>query len=268
MRGDIKLIMKKIIVGNWKMNPETLEEAQDIAKEIKKIASKLKKIETVICPPSIYISNLKSKISNLPVDEAGLKLGAQDVSAEFDTGSYTGEISAGMLKNIGVKYVIIGHSERRAMGETDEIINKKIKTALKAGLKVIFCAGEKERDDEEHFLDFIKKEIEGGLHGVEKKFFRNIIIVYEPVWAISSGKKFRPDNPDSVFKITIFIKKTLMPLVENGALRSIPILYGGSVTALTAREFLEKGGIQGLLVGGKSLIPKEFSQILEIADRL
>ena len=250
------------------MNPRTLEETQDIAREIEKTASKLKNIETVICPPSIYISNLTrhgGQTSKIP----NFKLGAQDVSAEFDTGPYTGEISALMLKNLGVKYVIIGHSERRAMGETDEIINKKIKAALKAGLKVIFCVGEKERDAKEHFFDFIKKEIEDGLQDVEKKFFKNIIIAYEPVWAISSGKKFRPDDPDSVFKITIFIKKTLMPLLmENGALRSIPILYGGSVTALTAREFLEKGGIQGLLVGGKSLIPEEFNRILEIADRL
>lgn len=243
------------------MNPKTLEEAERIAREIKKTASKLKKTETVICPPSIYISNLSAGM-------AGFKWGAQDVSVKFNIDSYMGEFSAGALKNFGVKYVIIGHSERRAMGETNEIINKKIKTSLKAGLKVIFCVGETERDDGGRFLDFIKKETEEGLRGVKKKFFRNIIIAYEPAWAISRGMKFQPDNPDSVFKLVVFIKKILMPLGGNSTVLSIPILYGGSVTKETAGEFLKKGEIQGLLVGGKSLIPKEFNQILEIADGL
>lgn len=243
------------------MNPGTFEEARMMAREIKKTALELKNVETVICPPSIYISGLKTKTPNL-------KIGAQDVSAEFDIGPYTGEISADMLKNLGVNYVIIGHSERRAMGETNKIINKKIQAALKAGLKVIFCVGETERDAEGRFIEFIKEETEEGLKGIEKRSFKNIIITYEPAWAISRYSKFEPDDPDSVFKITVFIKKTLIPLAGNEASRSAPILYGGSVTSQTAKEFIKKGGAQGLLVGGKSLIPKEFNQILKIADKL
>lgn len=257
--------MKKIIVGNWKMNPETLKEAQNIAGEIKKTASKLKKVETIVCPPSIYISNL------IPLSAgqiSGLKFGAQDVSVKDNPGIYTDEISAIALKGLGVGYVIIGHSERRAMGDTNEIINKKIKAALQAGLKVVFCVGETARDGENHFLDFIKKETEEGLKGIEKKFFRNIIIAYEPVWAISSGKKLQPDDPNFVFKAVAFIKKILAPMAGDDIVRSIPILYGGSVTAQTAGGFLGKGGVQGLLVGGKSLIPEEFNRILEIADEL
>lgn len=248
------------------MNPTTLKEGKEIVKKIKKTASKLKKTETVICPPSIYISNL---IPLSAGQTSGLKFGAQDVSRDnlpAGGGPYTGEISAVMLKNMGVKYVIIGHSERRAAGETDNIINKKIKATLEVDLGVIFCVGENNRDEEGHFLDFIKKEIEDGLHGVEKKFFKNIIIAYEPIWAISSGKKFLPDDPNSVFKITIFIKKTLMPLAGNDAIRFVPILYGGSVTAENAEDFLKKGGVQGFLVGGKSLVPEEFNRILEIVD--
>ena len=237
--------MKKIIIANWKMNPGSLEEAKKIFNKIKIAAGKLKKVETVICPPFVYLPSLRAT-------------GAQNIFYE-EKGAYTGEISVKMLKDLGVKYVIIGHSERREMGETDEIINKKIKAGLEAGLKVVFCVGEKKRDGENEYLNFVKNQINKGLKNIPKKFFKNLIIAYEPVWAISSQKRARADNPESALKMAVFIKRTL--------LSPIPILYGGSVNPENAGGFLFKSGMNGLLVGGQSLIPENFIKILKIANR-
>ena len=164
-----------MIIANWKMNPNSLNEAKKIFNKIKIVAEKLKKVETVICPPFTYLSALRTT-------------GAQDVFYE-DKGAYTGEISVKMLKNLGVKYVIIGHSERREIGETDKIINKKIKTTLETGLKVVFCIGEKARDKDGQYLNFVKNQINKGLKDIPRKLFNNLIIAYEPVWAISSQKR-------------------------------------------------------------------------------
>jgi len=227
------------------MNPGSLEEAKKIFNKIKIAAGKLKKVETVICPPFVYLPSLRAT-------------GAQNIFYE-EKGAYTGEISVKMLKDLGVKYVIIGHSERREMGETDEIINKKIKAGLEAGLKVVFCVGEKKRDGENEYLNFVKNQINKGLKNIPKKFFKNLIIAYEPVWAISSQKRARADNPESALKMAVFIKRTL--------LSPIPILYGGSVNPENAGGFLFKSGMNGLLVGGQSLIPENFIKILKIANR-
>ena len=242
--------MKKIVVANWKMNPGSLNEAKAIFNRVKKVAGKMSKIETVICPPFTYISNLKSQISNL-------KIGAQNLFWA-EKGAYTGEISVSILKDAGVKYVIIGHSERRELGETDEIINKKIKTGLSSGLKVVFCVGEKTRDKDGQYLNFVKNQINKGLKNIPKKLFSNLLVAYEPVWAISSQKRAKADNPESALKMAVFIKRTL--------LKKIPVLYGGSVSPDNAAGFLFKSGMNGLLVGGQSLIPENFNKILKIAN--
>lgn len=252
--------MKKIIVANWKMNPQSFREAKEIFNGIKKISSKLKKTETVICLPFMYISNLKPQISNL-------KIGAQNVFYE-KKGAYTGEISSGMLKGFGVKYVIIGHSERRALGETDEIVNKKVKTALGEGFKVILCIGEKERDLNGEYLNFLKMQINDGLKGVSKKLLASLLIAYEPIWAISSNVGAEADSPESAMQIAIFIRREFLPIIGNRAARNMPILYGGSVDSTNAGNFLKEGGIQGLLVGNQSLIPKNFGEILMIANKI
>ena len=250
--------MKKLIIANWKMNPQGLKEARRIFSEIKKVASRMPRVETVICPPFTYISNLKSQISNL-------KIGAQNVFYE-EKRAYTGEISVQMLKNLNVKYVIIGHSERRKyLGETDEMINKKIKNALNNNLKVIFCIGEQERDIEGGYLYFIKNEIEAGLQGIPRKLFKNLIIAYEPIWAI--GKKGKDvDKPEDVFQMSIYIRRILLGIIGKELSRSIPILYGGSVEPENTENLLKEGGVQGFLVGHASLVPKDFNKILKIAQ--
>lgn len=247
--------MKKIIIANWKMNPQSLKEAKRIAGEIK--------TKAIICPPFVYLAELSAKFKKM-------SFGVQDLFWENPPagGAYTGEISAVMAKNIGAKYAIIGHSERRELGDTDEIINKKIKTALKNGLKVIFCIGEKERDSEGEYLNFIKDQINEGLKGIPRKLLTNLIIAYEPVWAISSHKSTKADNPESALRTAIFIRRMLLPIAGDQLARQIPIIYGGSVDVKNAEQFLKEGGIQGLLVGSQSLIPKNFNEILKIANKI
>lgn len=252
--------MKKLIVANWKMNPSELKEAKRLFNKTKQAAARLTKTEVVICPPFIYLSEFGSRASKL-------KLGAQDVSFfDFD-GAHTGEISAKMLKNIGAKYAIIGHSERRKLGETNEIINKKIGIALSSGLKAILCVGEESRDNDGRFLGFIREELSAGLRCLSRHLIKNLIVAYEPAWAISGRSGAGADNPDDVFKITVLIRKILMDFAGNDLSRNLPIIYGGSVNSENIAGFLKKSQVSGLLVGGKSLDSEEFGKIIKIADQ-
>lgn len=250
---------KKIIVANWKMNPASLKEAKSIFNAIKKTAGRLNNVETVVCPPFIYLSEFGQSVLKI-------KLGAQDVSVFDFEGAHTGEISAKMLKNFGVKYAIVGHSERRKNGETNETINKKIGMALSYGLKVIFCVGEEKRDNDGKFAEVIEMQISEGLKGFSDGFLKNLIVAYEPVWAISGSPKSKADDPESAFKVAVLIRKILMDFVGNEMARKIPILYGGSVNSENAGKFLKDGQMDGLLVGSKSLDEKEFKKILETAN--
>src|SRR3989344_8352863 len=172
---------KKLIVANWKMNPATLDKAKQLFKKIKVVAKGLKNINTVICPPFLYLNELRKLSSN-----SGVDLGVQNIFEEA-AGAHTGEISAVMAYGVGARYAILGHSERRNLGETSDIVNKKVKLALSVGFTVIVCIGEKERDAEGDYLSFLKKELIESLKGVSKIFLDRVIIAYEPVWAI--GRK-------------------------------------------------------------------------------
>jgi len=259
-------MMKKLIIANWKMTPNSLKEARELFSATIKTAAKIKTAKVIICPPFVYLGLLATKVK--PLSNKGLTfvgLGSQDVFWE-DSGSFTGEISAKMLKNLGVQYVIIGHSERRGLGETDEMVNKKIKQALANNLKVIFCVGEKTRDESGAHFQFIKDEIKNGLEKIPAKFLRNLIVAYEPVWAISSksfsGKaKFRADTPDDAFQMATYIKRIFVSSYGKFS-RRVPVLYGGSVDASNARTFLEKGNVDGLLVGRASWNAKTFKELL------
>jgi len=231
--------MKKLIAANWKMNPASSKEARNIFNNIKK-RIKGTKSEIVICPPFIYLSLLK-----------GLTLGAQDVFYE-ERGAFTGEISAAMLKDMGVKYVIIGHSERRKyFSETDEIINKKIKKAVDAGLKVIFCVGEtQEQHDAGKRNEILEKQIKNGLANVDEKI-ENINIAYEPVWAIGTGNNCSVEETKEAVELIRRLVKT-----------NTRIIYGGSVKSENSGRYIKKAGVDGLLVGGASLDAKEFIKII------
>lgn len=234
--------MKTLIAANWKLNPITKEEAKNIFDGIKK-GVKGAKAEVVVCPPFVFLPLLK-----------GLARGAQNCSYE-DKGAFTGEISAGMLGDLKIKYVIIGHSERRKyFGETDEIVNKKIKKALAAGLKVIFCIGETaEERDAGKKNEVLEKQIKGGLAGVEN--IKDINIAYEPVWAIGTGNNCSvEETKESVNFIRKFVKSKTR------------ILYGGSVKSENSGAYIKDAGANGLLVGGASLNPEEFVKIVKSAE--
>jgi len=249
---------RKIIIGNWKMNPLSLKQAENLFKSIQKTISSNTKTNIVICPPALYLERLKKKAKKVAI-------GAQNVFYE-EKGAYTGEISAGMLSDIGVKYVILGHSERRAMGENNIDINKKIKMALSFNLIPILCIGERERDENHEYLGFVKKQIEECLYGIIKNSISKIIIAYEPVWAVGKGAK-REASPEEFHEMRIFVKKVLSDKFGAKAVEKIKILYGGSLHIEDVPEFLKENA-DGFLVGRNSLDAKKFSEIIKITENI
>jgi triosephosphate isomerase len=243
--------MKKIIIANWKMNPKNFKEAQALFDSIKK-AKRGPENEVVICPPFVWLRSLALKNT-----AKGISFGAQNCHWEI-SGAYTGEVAAVMTADAGAKYVILGHSERRQfMGETNEIINLKIKTALKAGLKPILCVGEKAGEEMSSVLE---EQLARATASLSVNQAKEIIVAYEPVWAIGTGNACSPDNALSA---ALFVKKTLTKLYSRFLADKILILYGGSVTSLNAIDYLDKAQMDGLLVGGASLNEKEFGKIIE-----
>jgi triosephosphate isomerase len=253
------MIKKKIIVGNWKMNPPSLKEAEKLFGSISKSISGIKKTEIVICPPFLYLEKLKKFARKI-------SLGAQD-TFWGDVGAFTGEVSADMLYNIGVKYVIVGHSERRAIGEDNSDVNKKIKASLSAGLRPILCVGEKVRDENHEYFNVVKTQLLECLIGISKNSISKVIVAYEPIWAISSTPDRKDATPEDSKEMVIFIRKILSDKFGSETSK-IRIIYGGSVNERDAEDFLKNGGVDGLLPGRSSLDPKKFSQIVKICETL
>ncbi len=250
----------KIIAGNWKMNPVTLKDVKATFTEIKRSVGSVRGVSVLICPPFVYLPELKRLSLGGKVE-----IGAQD--AHFvDQGAQTGGVSAYMIRDLGIKTVIIGHSERRAGGDTDEIVNKKILTALTAGLRVILCIGEAVRDDKCHYLNTLQEQLEKDLIGFPIKLADRLIIAYEPVWAIGKNAT-RVETPDGFLHNKIFIRKVLAGIVGRKKALSVPVLYGGSANATNAGDFLSVGQADGLLVGRDSLNPKNFAEIIKIASK-
>ncbi|MDB5259158.1 MAG: triosephosphate isomerase, triosephosphate isomerase [Candidatus Taylorbacteria bacterium] len=250
---------RKLIVGNWKVNPDSAAEAKRIIKETKKAVASLKRTDVVACPPYVYSNLVLSAKSKTP-----LELGVQNVWTE-PRGSFTGEIGAPMLRDIGVSWVIIGHSERRAMGETDEQVAKKSFEVIEAGMNAIVCVGEKVHDAQGAYLDPLKEQIRNSLSKISKKSVKQLVIAYEPVWAI--GAKDAMD-PAVVQEMTIFIKKVLSDIYGQDEASSVRILYGGSANFRNAPEIITKGGVDGLLVGRESVNPSGFAEMLKVVDAL
>ena len=253
------MLNRKIIIANWKMNPLTLKEAEKLFNDAVKNVSLVKNTEIVVCPPSLYLEKLR-KFSKKTI------IGAQD-AFPGDIGAFTGEVSTEMLYSLGARYVILGHSERRALGETNEDVNKKIKSALATGLRPILCVGESMRDDSHDYFNLIKTQIETCLAGVSKNSTPKIIIAYEPVWAISTTPNRRDATAEDSQEMSIFIRKILFDKFNKEAPK-IRIIYGGSVNEKTAEDFLRNGGVDGLLVGRASLDAKKFGLIVKICETL
>lgn len=250
--------MRKLIVANWKMNPASAAEAKQLFNKVANAAKKLRSVETVICPPFVWLPELY----RLTAKSSKLSLGGQDVFWE-EKGAYTGEISTNMLKDLGVKYVIIGHSERRQhLGETDEMVNKKILAALKSGLRVILCIGE---SLEEHRRGETRKVLGRQLKlDLKNSSLRDrLTIAYEPIWAIGTAV---PETPFLANEAAKFIRKELLKILPKKIAQDIRIIYGGSVNSGNIFGYLVMSEISGALVGSASLDTKNFEKILGIAN--
>ena len=231
------------------MNPSSPEEAEKIFTTVKK-APGSPTVEVVLTPPSIYIPLLKDR---------GMSLGVQNIHFEKE-GSFTGEVSADMAKNSGCKYALVGHSERRNIfNEKDEEINKKIRKAIESGLIPIVCIGEnKEEKNEGRTGKVIKEQLTKALEGLEEDI-DDIIIGYEPVWAIGSGN---PCDPETAFKMRLLIKKIIAQIFSRDFAEETPIVYGGSVKLGNCSDYTQKAKFNGLLVGGASLTPNKFGKMI------
>ena len=246
---------KLIVAGNWKMN-KTSAEALDLVQGLKRELGSIKEIDMVVCPPFTALA-LVSKA----VLDSNIRLGAQNMS-EHASGAYTGEIAAGMLKEFSVRYVILGHSERRQFNkESDELIAKKAAAAHAASLKPIVCVGELLEDREAgRTNNVVGTQLQGSLAGLSKAQMEETIIAYEPVWAIGTGKTATPEQAQEVHA---FIRKRLESLFDETVARRVRIQYGGSVKPSNAREILSKPDVDGALVGGAALEIRSFSDIIK-----
>lgn len=250
---------KPLIVANWKMNPETAKQAVKNFQEIKKIAITNKNVETVICAAFPHLGLLSGEVTER------MQLGAQDVFYE-DAGLYTGAVSPLMLRDLKTTYVIIGHSSRRALGETDQDVAKKVMMCIKHSLTPIICVGEKSRDNDD-YSNFVADQIKQAVSLIPVEAVPQIVLTYEPVWAISSEKKYHSATPQDAKEMGLFCRKTLTDIAGDYA-NNVRVIYGGSANPDNTAEFLTTGGAEGLLVGNASLDPKTFGEMIEIANNL
>jgi triosephosphate isomerase len=248
---------KWLIVANWKNHPNSPIDAQKFFSAAKRIALTLKRTEVVIAPPLPYLALLAKKIPPKKIF-----LGAQTLSPE-EGGSWTGAVPASMIFEIGARYVLVGHSEERQLGLSDNEITKRLASALKAGLRPILCVGENKRDGDGAFLSFLETQIKTALEHLPKRYLADLIIAYEPVWAIGKTER-EAMNPRDLHEMVIFIRKTILSL--DATAPRTPILYGGSVGAHNAASFLAFGEADGLLVGRGSLETISFKELLGVVD--
>jgi triosephosphate isomerase len=246
---------KLIIAGNWKMN-KTVAEALDLVGGIRRECRDVKEVDIVVCPPFTALSEVSKAVLNTNV-----RLGAQNMS-EHNYGAFTGEIAAGMLKEFSVRYVILGHSERRQyQKESDELVNKKALAAHAASLKPIVCVGETlaERDSGQT-EKILQTQVRGSLANLSKAQMEETILAYEPVWAIGTGKTATAAQAQEA---QAYIRGLLAKLFDDATARKVRIQYGGSVKASNARELMSQPDVDGALVGGASLEDRSFADIIK-----
>lgn len=246
---------KLIIAGNWKMN-KTVAEALDLVRDLKIELANIKEVDIVVCPPYTALGEVSKQVLS-----SNIRLGAQNMS-EYNFGAFTGEIAAGMLKEFSVRYVILGHSERRQFQkESNELISKKALAAHGASIKPIVCVGEtlaeREAGETEKVLE---SQVRGSLAGLSKEQMEETILAYEPVWAIGTGKTATSGQAQAAH---LFIRKLLGALFDETVARRVRIQYGGSVKPSNARELMSQADVDGALVGGASLEARGFSDIIK-----
>lgn len=246
---------KPIIAGNWKMN-KTLAEANSFAEEVKGLVPHSDKIDSIICAPALFLQNLVEI-----TEGSDVKIGAQNMHFE-ESGAFTGEISPKPLAEIGVQYVIIGHSERREMfNETDESVNQKTHAAFKYNLTPIVCCGETlEQRENGETMDFVASQIQKALTGLSADQVKQTVIAYEPIWAIGTGKSSTSQDANDV---CAHIRQVIGQQFSEDVANAVRIQYGGSVKPENIKEYMSQPDIDGALVGGASLDARSFLQLLE-----
>ena len=246
---------KLIIAGNWKMN-KTGAEALDLVQGLKRELGAVKEIDIVVCPPFTALGEVSKQVL-----DSNIRLGAQNMS-EHNGGAYTGEVSAGMLKEFSVRYVILGHSERRQyQEESDALVAKKTLAAHAASLKPIVCVGETlDQREGGKTEEIIGKQLRGSLAGLTKEQILETTIAYEPVWAIGTGRNATPEQAQEAHA---FIRRTLSAIFDGTVAKRLRIQYGGSVKPGNAREIMSQPDVDGALVGGASLEVRSFSDIVK-----
>ena len=245
------------VAGNWKMN-NTLDQSTVLVQKLLPGLDEIQNVNSIVCPPFTALVPIKDLLTN-----TSIHLGAQDIYWE-EKGAYTGQISPGMVAELA-EYVILGHSERRAyFNDTDEIVNRKILAALRVGLKPIFCVGETLHENKDgHTGQVVSRQIRNGLKDVDGDQMGEIMIAYEPIWAIGTGKAATPEGANQVIKE--YIRGELAQITSGSIAEQMPILYGGSVKPGNARDFFQQPDIDGALVGGASLKADDFIQITAAA---
>ena len=247
---------KLVVAGNWKMN-KTVAEALDLVEDLKRELGSVKEVDIVVAPPFTAISEVSKAI----LESKNIRLGAQNMS-EHNNGAYTGEIAAGMLKEFSVRYVILGHSERRQyQKETDALVAKKALAAHAASLKPIVCVGETLAEhDGGHREKVLETQVRGSLAGLTKEQMVETIIAYEPVWAIGTGKTATTQQAQDVHA---FIRALLAKMFDDATAKKVRIQYGGSVKPGNAKELMALPDVDGALVGGASLESRSFADIIK-----
>lgn len=269
---------KPLIIANWKTNPDSLGRAVLLARKIEREIAGVRNVDVVVAPPFPFLYGVSRVLRKS-------KLGAQNVFWG-DVGPYTGEVSWHQLKNLDVQYVIVGHSERRIhLGETDDMINKKVRSVLEHGLGAVLCIGERERIvprsqnaagipairdglGRSEIPPIVGEELRSALKGVRGSRLKNLTIAYEPLWAISTTPGARADTPDNAFRAKVYIKRTMVKLYGSRVAAGVRIIYGGSVGEKNIAGFLHDGEMEGALVGGASLRPDEFISIVKQATKI
>ncbi len=250
---------KKVIAGNWKMNMD-LGSGTELVRTLREQLLPLKKSKVIFCPPFPLLAPIYELIK-----DTQFGLGGQNLHWE-EKGAFTGEVSAAMLKSVGCQYVIIGHSERRKyFHETDEVVNKKLKRALLSGLKQIVCVGETlEERESNRTREVVKTQLEGGFKDLKKEDLAQVIIAYEPVWAIGTG---RTATPEQAVEVHQFIRELLSQWYDADLAARTIIQYGGSVNDKNAESLLSQEDIDGALVGGASLKAESFAAIANVGEQ-
>jgi len=249
---------RPFIAGNWKLNLDR-RSARDLAAAVRAVADRRSDVDVAVFPPFVYLDEIARCLAGSRV-----RLGAQNMCSE-DSGAFTGEVSAAMLKDVGCELVILGHSERRHVyGESDELIGLKVKRALAAGLEPILCVGETQQEREDGQTEaVVRRQLAAGLEGISRQDAFKVTLAYEPVWAIGTGLTATPDQAGAVHD---YLRGVLAGLYDLELSETVRIQYGGSVKPTNAAELMAQGGIDGALVGGAALKGESFAGIIEFND--